>query len=64
MKPNIRILFMSGYTDDFIGNENSIGQDAHFIQKPLTRSDLLNKVKKAPYPVKVSSFCLLEFPRF
>ena len=44
IKPGIRILFMSGYTSDFIGGDRTTTQDTHFIQKPFTRSHLLDKV--------------------
>ena len=41
--PDIRVIYMSGYSDDEL--ENLLG-DAAFLQKPFTPSELMAKVKE------------------
>jgi CheY-like chemotaxis protein len=42
--PNLKCLFMSGYTADVIGHHSVLDEDVHFIQKPFTLKDLTAKV--------------------
>ena len=42
--PDIRTLFMSGYTDDVIASSGVLEEGVHFIQKPFTKSELANKL--------------------
>jgi FixJ family two-component response regulator len=38
--PEIRILFMSGYTADVIAERGVLEQGVNFIQKPFSKNDL------------------------
>ncbi len=46
LRPDIRVLFMSGYTDEAIGRQGVIGRETHFIQKPFSADALLRKVRE------------------
>lgn len=43
-RPPTRILFMSGYTGDFIRQSDATGREIDFIGKPFTPAELANKV--------------------
>ena len=44
-RPDLRVLFMSGYTDEAIGHHGVIGPETHFLPKPFTRAALLGKLR-------------------
>jgi signal transduction histidine kinase/integral membrane sensor domain MASE1 len=44
-RPGLPVLFMSGYTDDAIVRTGILSHDTHFIQKPFTPVDFLQKVQ-------------------
>src|SRR5205085_10071025 len=44
-RPDMRVLFMSGYTDDAITEHGGCDADLHFIQKPFTPDTLAAKVR-------------------
>jgi FixJ family two-component response regulator len=44
LRPEMRIIYMSGYTDSAAGLHDVI--DAPFLQKPFTPNDLLGKVRE------------------
>jgi two-component system cell cycle sensor histidine kinase/response regulator CckA len=46
MRPEMRVLFMSGYTDDAVVRHGVEGSALAFIQKPLTPDALLAKVRE------------------
>jgi|HubBroStandDraft_6_1064221.scaffolds.fasta_scaffold00583_2 two-component system cell cycle sensor histidine kinase/response regulator CckA len=46
LRPNLKILYMSGYTDDVIVNRGALTQGAKLVQKPFTKSTLLQKVRE------------------
>ncbi len=46
-KPEMRCLFMSGYTANIIASQGVLGDEMHFIQKPFSRKELAAKVRKA-----------------
>ena len=45
--PDIKCMFMSGYTADVIARDGLIDEGTHFIQKPFSRNALAVKVRKA-----------------
>jgi len=57
-RPAVRVLFMSGYTDDVLLRRGIIDPRMGFMQKPFTPEALANKVREAldpPVPVVVPS---------
>ena len=44
--PNLRVLFMSGYTDDEIGQYGVKGAETEFLQKPFAPEDVLKKMRE------------------
>jgi two-component system, cell cycle sensor histidine kinase and response regulator CckA len=44
-RPDLKILFMSGYTDDEVLRRGVGGQDAPFVRKPFTPEDLVRRVR-------------------
>jgi DNA-binding NarL/FixJ family response regulator len=45
-RPNIRTLFMSGYTEETMQQYGFSAQNAGFIQKPFSASSLARKVRQ------------------
>ena len=45
--PNLKRLFMSGYTADVIAHHGVLDEGVHFIQKPFSMKDLAAKVREA-----------------
>jgi signal transduction histidine kinase/ActR/RegA family two-component response regulator len=46
LRPEIRVAFMSGYTDDAILHHGVLDSDVAFIQKPLTPDALTRRVRE------------------
>jgi len=46
LNPQLKRLFMSGYTSDIIAHHGVIDEGVHFIQKPFTMNDLAAKVRQ------------------
>jgi DNA-binding response OmpR family regulator len=46
LQPQLRSLFMSGYTADVIAAHGVLDQGVNFIQKPFTFSDLAAKIRQ------------------
>ncbi|HEX5782833.1 MAG TPA: response regulator, partial [Solirubrobacteraceae bacterium] len=44
--PSLRILFMSGYSDEAVYRHGEISPDASFIEKPFTDRTLARKVRE------------------
>ena len=44
--PNCKVLYMSGYTADIIGQHGVLKEDIHFIQKPFTVRGLGERVRE------------------
>jgi PAS domain S-box-containing protein len=44
--PNLRVLYMSGYTDDAIVHRGVLAPGTHFIGKPFNAADLTRMVRK------------------
>jgi CheY-like chemotaxis protein len=47
LKPDLKVLFMSGYTDKVINELGGLGDAMHFIGKPFTLNQLSLKVRAA-----------------
>ena len=45
-RPDMRILFLSGYTDDLVGRQGALQPGRAFLQKPFTPDTLLRKVRE------------------
>ncbi len=45
MHPNIKTLYMSGYTTDVIAHHGVLDEGLNFIQKPFSLSDLSNRIR-------------------
>jgi two-component system cell cycle sensor histidine kinase/response regulator CckA len=45
-QPNLRVLFMSGYTDDAVVRHGVLTRDAAFLEKPFTATGLLRAVRR------------------
>ena len=45
-RPGLRVLFMSGYTDDDVVRRGLLDPDAPFLQKPFMAADLSRKVRE------------------
>ncbi len=50
--PNLRILFMSGYTANVIAHHGVLDEDVSFIQKPFSSKDLAIRLRAALGPRK------------
>ena len=44
-RPEMKIIFMSGYTDSGLGERGMLSPETNFIQKPFTHKVLLRKVR-------------------
>jgi two-component system cell cycle sensor histidine kinase/response regulator CckA len=49
-RPGIRILFMSGYTDNVITTGGMLEKGLAFLQKPFSPSTLIQKVREVLTP--------------
>jgi len=47
IRPGLKVLFMSGYTDDAIVRQGVLNRSANFIQKPFSLPALAEKVRRA-----------------
>jgi DNA-binding NtrC family response regulator len=43
--PRLKVLFMSGYTDDMVTHEGMLDPETAFLQKPFSTDGLLRKVR-------------------
>jgi hypothetical protein len=52
LQPGIKVLFMSGYTDNVIVHYGVLEEGAQFIQKPFNPEQLAVKIREVPGPPK------------
>lgn len=50
LRPDIKVLFMSGYTDDAISHRGILDDDTAFIEKPFTPDGLARKIRQTLEP--------------
>jgi len=58
IRPNVKVLYMSGYTENVIGRNGTLDAGVRLLQKPFTLHDLKNKVREVlnsiPFPPEVA----------
>ncbi len=54
-RPQLKVLYMSGYTDNAIVHHGVLDKDTHFVQKPFGLDSLVQKVREVLDYQKVSS---------
>jgi len=58
IRPNVKILYMSGYTENVIGHNGMLEPGVRLLQKPFNLRDLKNKVREvldaSPTPPEVA----------
>ena len=47
MRPQIAVVFTSGYTDDVVLHHGVLDSGVHFVEKPVTSDRLLHKLRQA-----------------
>ncbi len=45
-RPEMRVLYMSGYPEDAIAHHGVLNPEQHFLQKPFPPSQFLEKVRE------------------
>jgi len=45
--PDLRVLFMAGYSEEFLIGHSPLETDPRVLRKPFSRSDLLERVRRA-----------------
>jgi len=46
IKPDLKVLFMSGYTDDVIADHGALEPDINLLQKPFSAEGLLKRIRE------------------
>ncbi len=46
LRPDIKAIFLSGYSEDLLTEDNVLGNEVAFIYKPVSPEDLLHKVRE------------------
>jgi DNA-binding response OmpR family regulator len=58
IRPNVKVLYMSGYTENVIGRNGTLDAGVRLLQKPFTLRDLKSKVREVldstPFPREVA----------
>jgi PAS domain S-box-containing protein len=62
LRPGIKVLYMSGYTENVIGHNGTLDAGVRLLQKPFTLRDLKNKVREVldsvPLPAESAAMSL------
>jgi len=45
LRPDLRALFMSGYTEDVLSDHGALGEDLHLLMKPFSTQELAREVR-------------------
>ena len=45
LRPNLRTLYMSGYTDDVIARTGALEHERYFMRKPFTPLELAERIR-------------------
>jgi signal transduction histidine kinase/CheY-like chemotaxis protein len=59
IRPEMKVLYMSGYTDDAIVHRGVLDEDANFIQKPFSPQTLASKVREVLGDTKLDERLIL-----
>jgi CheY-like chemotaxis protein len=58
IRPNVKVLYMSGYTENVIGTNGTLDAGVRLLQKPFTLRDLKSKVREVldstPFPLEAA----------
>src|SRR5215470_3046532 len=58
IRPNVKVLYMSGYTENVIGHNGTLDAGVRLLQKPFNLRDLKDKVREvidtSPIPPEVA----------
>jgi two-component system cell cycle sensor histidine kinase/response regulator CckA len=49
-QPDLKVIFISGYTEDRVRSQFASGEEIHFLPKPFTLKQLAMKVKDVMFP--------------
>jgi FixJ family two-component response regulator len=52
--PDMRVLYVSGYTDDSLAEEGILSGGTRFVQKPFTLEELVCSVREALEPERLT----------
>jgi FixJ family two-component response regulator len=47
MFPHVRVLFMSGYAEEFMSYRDSLNPEVGFLEKPFMPNTLVAKIREA-----------------
>ena len=65
LRPDIRVLFMSGFTDDTLSQHGLTGSEPDLLEKPFSSASLLSRVRQsldAPPDARRDASFLVEHP--
>ena len=67
IRPNVKVLYMSGYTENVIGHDGTLDAGVRLLQKPFNLRDLKDKVREvldtSPIPPEVAMSAQTEYKK-